>query len=77
MKTLVLGGTRFIGPPAVRLLVAQGHEVTVFHRGQSNTAPLPEVRHVHGDRKQLTDFADELRRLEPDVVLDMSPSSRA
>ena len=41
MRILVIGGTRFIGPPAVRRLVEMGHEVTVFHRGQSVPAAFP------------------------------------
>lgn len=71
MRVLVLGGTRFIGPAAVRRLVADGHEVAVFHRGKSD-APLPDtVRHIHGDRAQLADFADAFREFAPEVVLDM------
>lgn len=40
MRVLVLGGTNFIGPPVVRRLVDLGHEVAVFHRGQTQ-AELP------------------------------------
>ena len=75
MRILVIGGTRFIGPPAVRRLAELGHEVAVFHRGKSHT-PLPEtVRHLHGDRKQLQEHAAELRDFAPEVVLDMVPLS--
>lgn len=70
MRVLFLGGTRFIGPPAVRRLLSLGHEVAVFHRGQTKT-PLPiEVRSFYGDRKQLADFSDDFRAYKPDVVLD-------
>jgi nucleoside-diphosphate-sugar epimerase len=70
MRVLVLGGTRFIGPPAVHRLLSLGHEVAVFHRGQTKT-PLPsEVRSFYGDRKQLADFSDDFRAYKPDVVLD-------
>src|SRR5262249_48147381 len=34
-----------------------------------------EVRHIHGDRAQLADFAEEFRRFGPEVVLDMLPST--
>jgi nucleoside-diphosphate-sugar epimerase len=75
MRILVLGGTHFIGPQAVRRLVEMGHEVTVFHRGQTET-PLPSgVRHVHGDRGHLPDFASEFRKLAPEVVLAMVPAT--
>jgi nucleoside-diphosphate-sugar epimerase len=71
MRILILGGTRFIGPPAVRRLAALGHEATVFHRGQSQ-ADLPQgVEHLYGDRTHLADYAAEFRQFAPDVVLDM------
>lgn len=73
MRILVIGGTRFIGPPVVRRLSDMGHEVTVFHRGQVEADLPPAVTHLHGDRQRLADFAEEFRRLAPDVVLDMAP----
>ena len=70
MRVLVLGGTQFVGPPAVRRLVELGHEVAVFHRGQTK-APLPdEVTSFYGDRAQLTDSLGDFRAYKPDVVLD-------
>ena len=75
MRVLVLGGTNFIGPAAVRRLAELGHEVAVFHRGNHN-APLPEsVRHIQGDRARITEFADTFREYGPEVVLDMAPST--
>lgn len=69
---LVLGGTRFIGPPTVRCLAAMGHAVAVFHRGLSEP-PLPqEVRHLHGDRKDLASFLGDFKAFRPDVVLDLN-----
>jgi len=71
MRVLVLGGTSFVGPPAVRRLVEAGHDVTVFHRGVTE-AGLPEaVRHLHGDRAQLSDHGEQFRALLPDIVIDM------
>jgi len=70
MRVLVLGGTRFIGPPAVRRLATLGHEVAVFHRGQTDAAFPPGVRHLYGDRERLPEFADDFRAFAPDVVLD-------
>lgn len=72
MRVLILGGTRFIGPPVVRRLVDLDHEVTVFHRGQSE-ADLPAgVRHLHGDRRA-AGWTAPLAALAPEVVLDMAP----
>jgi nucleoside-diphosphate-sugar epimerase len=73
MRVLVLGGTNFIGPPAVERLLEYGHDVTVFHRGESEGGELAAVPHIHGDRAHLDDFADELRSVAPEVVLDMAP----
>lgn len=73
MRFLVLGGTQFIGPHVVRHLKAGGQEVTVFHRGQTETE-LPEgVRHVHGDFGDLEGRLSELRASALDVVIDMVP----
>lgn len=70
---LVIGGTNFIGPFVIRQLRAMGHEVTLFHRGNT-TAELPaNVEQIFGDRQQLTDFKDEFARISPQVVLDMIP----
>jgi len=76
MRILVLGGTRFIGPPAVRRLAAAGHDVTLFHR-RTASMPLPDgVGEILGDRRDATTFA-ALRKQTPDVVLDMMPLGEA
>lgn len=71
MRVLVLGGTRFIGPAAVRHLADAGHEVGVFHRGRSQAALPPSVTHLYGDRHALADHLNDLRDFGPEVVLDM------
>lgn len=71
MRVLVIGGTRFIGLSAVRHLVADGHEVAVFNRGETE-ADLPDgVRRIQGDLWHLDDHADELRALDADAVVHM------
>jgi nucleoside-diphosphate-sugar epimerase len=73
MRILVIGGTGFIGPHIVRRLVARGHEVLCFHRGQTQ-ADLPhEVVHLQGDRERLADHRAEFIRFSPEVVLDTRP----
>jgi nucleoside-diphosphate-sugar epimerase len=71
MQVLLLGGTRFIGPPLVRLLVNAGHTVAVFHRGQTQTDLPSSVVPILGDRKGLSNFIPEFRRFAPQVVIDM------
>ena len=73
MRILVIGGTRFMGRLAVRMLHEQGQDVTVFHRGQ-NQIDLPDgVQEILGDRHSLSALAERLQQVEPDVVLDMIP----
>ncbi len=50
MKILVIGGTQFIGRAIVELLVANGDEVTLFHRGRTNPDLFPSAEHLLGDR---------------------------
>ena len=73
MRVLVLGGTRFIGPYVVRLLAEQGHDLTVFHRGETETDVPSGVRHVHEDVSTFSEHVGSLRSDEPEIVLDMVP----
>ena len=73
MRILVIGGTRFMGPLVVRSLSNSGHEVIVFHRGQTSANLPPGVKEILGDRRPLAPFAGELRHLEPHIMLDMIP----
>jgi 2'-hydroxyisoflavone reductase len=50
VRILVLGGTQFVGRAFVESALEQGHELTLFHRGQTNPGLFPEVEHVLGDR---------------------------
>jgi hypothetical protein len=71
MHVLVLGGTRFIGPPAVRRLVDLGHDVTILHRGDTEVDLPASVRHLHGDRALLGELARGVSPA-PAVVIDMN-----
>ena len=73
MNILVIGGTGFIGTHVIWRLAGDGHDVAVFHRGQTDADVPPSVRHIFGDRANLSDFADEFRRFAPRVVLDINP----
>ncbi|MGW0764766.1 NAD-dependent epimerase/dehydratase family protein [Streptomyces sp. NPDC002676] len=48
MRLLVLGGTEFVGRAVTTAALGRGWEVTVFHRGRSETPA--GVRALHGDR---------------------------
>lgn len=77
VRILVIGGTHFIGPAAVRCLHKTGHDITLFHRGQTESDDLPDVRHIHGDGERLADYAEDFERLAHEVVLDMRAMSEA
>jgi nucleoside-diphosphate-sugar epimerase len=66
MRILVMGGTRFIGVSLTRLLVAQGHEVVLFNRG-NRPAPVAGVETIVGDRHQ---DLDRLTGQTFDVIFD-------
>ena len=72
MQILVIGGTGFIGSYVVRALVANGHLVAVFHRGQTHASLPASVAQIHGDRKSFADSASEFMRFAPQVVIDMT-----
>jgi len=50
MKLLIIGGTRFLGRAIAAHALDRGHELTLFHRGQSNPELFPEATHILGDR---------------------------
>ena len=71
MRVLVLGGTGFLGPSIVLRLLAQGHTVSVFHRGETSADLPAEVHHVFSHRERLIKHRDEFKNLRPDVVVDV------
>ena len=73
MRVLVLGGTRFIGPPIVEALVDSGHEVVLFHRGYSEPQGSAAANHIHGDFTEFMKSVPKLLDLSPEVVLDTVP----
>jgi 2'-hydroxyisoflavone reductase len=52
MKLLLLGGTGFLGHHIVEAALRCGHEVTLFHRGQTHPDLFPDLDHVQGDREK-------------------------
>lgn len=50
MKFLILGGTIFLGRHIIEAAIASGHDITLFNRGQHNTALYPDLEKLRGDR---------------------------
>lgn len=72
MKTLVLGGSIFIGLHLVRLLHSRGHDVTVLNRGHSG-AGLPDgVERLTADRTDPSQVKAALKDASYDAVFDIS-----
>jgi nucleoside-diphosphate-sugar epimerase len=70
MRVLAIGGTGFIGAHAVRRLVQDGHDVAVFHRGETSDTLPAAVRRIRGDRERLSDSRADFEGFAPDVVID-------
>jgi len=70
MRVLILGGTRFIGRRIAADLVARGDDVTVVHRGETETAEPDGCAHLHTDRAAFAGLAGRVGALRPDAVID-------
>jgi nucleoside-diphosphate-sugar epimerase len=60
-----------MGPHVALRLAAEGHDVTVFHRGITSAELPKSVGEIIGDRNKLGNFSREFARFKPDVVVDM------
>jgi 2'-hydroxyisoflavone reductase len=52
MRILIMGGTAFVGRHIAQAAIDAGHQVTLFHRGQTGAGLFPEATHLTGDRNQ-------------------------
>lgn len=71
MRTLVIGGTQFMGRRIVELLLERGHGVAVLHRRATHDLG-PDVRNLQADRGDLPVVAQLLRREAFDAVFDLA-----
>jgi nucleoside-diphosphate-sugar epimerase len=76
MRILIMGGTRFIGVSLTQQLVAQGHEVVLFNRG-NRPAPVAGVTQIHGDRKDSAALTTKLQGQTFDAVFDNNGRERS
>jgi nucleoside-diphosphate-sugar epimerase len=70
MRSLIIGGTRNLGPSIVHALLQRGDEVTVFNRGQTRDDLPEEVERLRGDRTNPEQMTRVLGGREFDLVID-------
>jgi 2'-hydroxyisoflavone reductase len=52
MRILIMGGTAFVGRHIAQAAIDRGHEVSLFHRGQTGAELFPQATHLTGDRNE-------------------------
>jgi nucleoside-diphosphate-sugar epimerase len=72
LEILIIGGTRNLGHLLALELLAAGHRVTVFNRGQTPDELPAEVQRLHGDRGNPAQLGRALGRGSYDAVVDTS-----
>ena len=70
MRTLIIGGTRNLGPSIVHALLRDRHQVAVFNRGQTPDDLPGEVERLRGDRTHPAQLKRVLGSREFDLVVD-------
>lgn len=78
-RILVLGGTFFLGPALVDVLLADGHTVTLFNRGVTNPDLFPHLEKLRGFRSADANDQDltALSHRHFDVIIDVWPNDPA
>jgi len=71
MFVAVIGGTRHVGPPIVKLLVEAGHQVSVYNRGRTPVELPGGVKRVVIDRKVPGQLGAALAAHRPEAIIDM------
>jgi nucleoside-diphosphate-sugar epimerase len=69
MRILIMGGTRFIGVYLTKVLVAAGHSVVLFNRG-NKPLPVAGVQQITGDRQNPEELKAKLANEEFDAIFD-------
>jgi len=71
MKILIIGGSRFVGYHLARHLLEEGHQLTLFNRGQTVDDFGQKIKRLRGDRYNWQQFSKALAGRKFDVVVDM------
>src|SRR6478609_1008659 len=72
MRLLVIGGTKFVGRHLVDAALADGHAVTLLHRGVTGADLFPDAEHRLADRNDAAALTDALADGSWDATIDVS-----
>jgi nucleoside-diphosphate-sugar epimerase len=70
---LLIGGSGFIGRSVVARLQQRGHDVIIFHRGQTASLVDVEAERITGNRLEIDKYARDIEQTRPDAVVDFLP----
>jgi len=70
MRSLIIGGTRNLGPSIARALMKREHKLSVFNRGQTPDDLPAEIERLRGDRTDPAQLRAALAGREFDLVVD-------
>src|SRR5215467_19390 len=70
MRSLIIGGTRNLGPSIVHALLERGDRVAVFNRGQTTDDLPKDVERLRGDRTDPRQLKRVLGDRDFDLVVD-------
>lgn len=70
MNVLVIGGTRFFGPPMINYLLNNGHDVTIATRGSHGNPFGEKVNHIIMDKSDERSVKTVLGNNKYDVIID-------
>lgn len=70
MRVAFIGGTYYVGPVTVPMLLRAGHEVVVAHSGTHEHPAVADVEHLHGSWEDLLNEGGAVERWSPDVLVD-------
>jgi len=70
MRSLIIGGTRNLGPSIVHALMQGGHQVSIFNRGLTPDDLPAEIERLRGDRNDVQQMKGALGNRQFDIVID-------
>lgn len=70
MNVLIIGGNRFFGKKLSRILIQEGHKVTLLNRGSLDDGLGNEVTRIKCDRTNLSEFKKAVGNSTWDLVYD-------